>query len=71
MMFFRSRMKFVRFFAIPFTSRTAIDAHEAAFNFSGWTVPGAVCINIGLAVHTKARPMECKADSILINKWFI
>ena len=36
MMLSRSRMKFVRFSAIPFTSRTAIDAHEEAFKyFSG------------------------------------
>jgi transposase len=33
MMLSRSRMKFVRFSATPFTSRTAIDAHEDAFNF--------------------------------------
>ena len=33
MMLSRSRMKFVRFSAIPFTSRTAIDAHEEAFEF--------------------------------------
>ena len=33
MMLSRSRMKFVRFSAIPFTSRTAIDAHEEAFKF--------------------------------------
>ncbi len=33
MMLSRSRMKFVRFSATPFTSRTAIDAHEEAFNF--------------------------------------
>ena len=33
MMFSRSRMKYVRFSAIPFTSRTAIDAHEEAFKF--------------------------------------
>ena len=33
MMLSRSRMKFVRFSAIPFTSVTAIDAHEAAFKF--------------------------------------
>ena len=59
MMLFRSRMKFVRFFAIPFTSRTAIDAHEAAFKLSGWTVAGAVCLNNGLAVQSKASPMEC------------
>jgi len=26
-------MKYVRFSAIPFTSRTAIDAHEKAFKF--------------------------------------
>jgi len=26
-------MKYVRFSAIPFTSRTAIDAHEEAFKF--------------------------------------
>jgi transposase len=31
MMLSRSRMKYVRFSAIPFTSRTAIDAHEEAF----------------------------------------
>lgn len=36
MMLSRSRMKFVRFSDIPFTSRTAIDAHEEAFKyFSG------------------------------------
>jgi transposase len=36
MMLSRSRMKFVRFSAIPFTSKTAIDAHEEAFKyFSG------------------------------------
>jgi transposase len=35
MMLSRSRMKFVRFSAIPFTCRTAIDAHEAAFEFFG------------------------------------
>jgi len=33
MMLSRSRMKYVRFSAIPFTSRTAIDAHEEAFKF--------------------------------------
>ncbi|MEP7111220.1 MAG: IS21 family transposase [Ferruginibacter sp.] len=33
MMLSRSRMKFVRFSAIPFTSFTAIEAHEEAFNF--------------------------------------
>jgi len=33
MMLSRSRMKFVRFSAIPFTSHTAIDAHEEAFKF--------------------------------------
>lgn len=33
MMLSRSRMKFVRFSAIPFTSRTAINAHEEAFKF--------------------------------------
>lgn len=33
MMLSRSRMKFVRFSAIPFTSRTAIEAHEEAFKF--------------------------------------
>jgi transposase len=33
MMLSRSRMKFVRFSAIPFTSRTAIGAHEEAFKF--------------------------------------
>ena len=33
MMLSRSRMKFVRFSASPFTSRTAIDAHEEAFKF--------------------------------------
>ncbi len=35
MMLSRSRMKYVRFSAIPFTSRTAIDAHEEAFKFFG------------------------------------
>jgi len=35
MMLSRSRMKFVRFSAIPFTSLTAIDAHEEAFSFFG------------------------------------
>jgi transposase len=35
MMLSRSRMKFVRFSAIPFTCRTAMDAHEAAFEFFG------------------------------------
>jgi len=35
MMLSRSRMKFVRFSATPFTGRTAIDAHEAAFEFFG------------------------------------
>jgi len=33
MMLSRSRMKFVRFSSVPFTSRTAIDAHEEAFSF--------------------------------------
>jgi transposase len=33
MMLSRSRMKFVRFSAIPFTVDTAIDAHEEAFRF--------------------------------------
>ena len=33
MMLSRSRMKFVRFSAVPFTSHTAIDAHEEAFKF--------------------------------------
>ncbi len=33
MMLSRSRMKFVRFSAIPFTTLTAIDAHEDAFKF--------------------------------------
>lgn len=33
MMLSRSRMKFVRFSAIPFTSRTAVEAHEDAFKF--------------------------------------
>jgi len=33
MMLSRSRMKYVRFSTIPFTSRTAIDAHEEAFKF--------------------------------------
>lgn len=33
MMLSRSRMKFVRFSEAPFTSRTAIDAHEEAFRF--------------------------------------
>jgi transposase len=33
MMLSRSRMKFVRFSAVPFTTRTAIDAHEEAFKF--------------------------------------
>jgi transposase len=33
MMLSRSRMKFVRFSSIPFTSRTAVDAHEEAFKF--------------------------------------
>lgn len=33
MMLSRSRMKFVQFSAIPFTSRTAIAAHENAFDF--------------------------------------
>jgi hypothetical protein len=33
MMLSRSRMKFVRFSEIPFTTRTAIDAHEEAFKF--------------------------------------
>jgi transposase len=33
MMLSRSRMKFVLFSATPFTSRTAIDAHEEAFKF--------------------------------------
>lgn len=33
MMLSRSRMKFVRFSATPFTTRTAIEAHEEAFNF--------------------------------------
>jgi transposase len=31
MMLARSRMKFVRFPEIPFTTKTAIDAHEDAF----------------------------------------
>lgn len=35
MMLSRSRMKYVRFSAIPFTSRAAIDAHEEAFKFFG------------------------------------
>ncbi|MEO6229659.1 MAG: IS21 family transposase [Ferruginibacter sp.] len=35
MMLSRSRMKYVRFSAVPFTSRTAIDAHEEAFKFFG------------------------------------
>src|SRR3989440_9395586 len=33
MMLSRSRMKFVRFSEMPFTTRTAIDAHEEAFKF--------------------------------------
>lgn len=33
MMLSRSRMKYVHFSDIPFTTRTAIDAHEAAFKF--------------------------------------
>ncbi|HCN84984.1 MAG TPA: IS21 family transposase [Sphingobacteriaceae bacterium] len=33
MMLSRSRMKFVRFSATPFTTLTAIEAHEEAFNF--------------------------------------
>lgn len=33
MMLSRSRMKFVQFSDSPFTTRTAIDAHEAAFRF--------------------------------------
>ncbi len=33
MMLSRSRMKFVRFSDAPFTTRTAIDAHEEAFKF--------------------------------------
>ena len=33
MMLSRSRMKFVRFSSVPFTSHTAIDAHEEAFKF--------------------------------------
>lgn len=33
MMLSRSRMKFVQFSDTPFTTRTAIDAHEAAFKF--------------------------------------
>jgi len=33
MMLSRSRMKFVRFSAVPFTSLTTIDAHEEAFRF--------------------------------------
>ena len=33
MMLSRSRMKFVRFSAAPFTTHTAIDAHEEAFKF--------------------------------------
>ena len=33
MMLSRSRMKFVRFSDCPFTTRTAIDAHEEAFRF--------------------------------------
>jgi len=35
MMLARSRMKFVRFSEIPFTTKTAIDAHEDAFKFFG------------------------------------
>ena len=35
MMLSRSRMKYVRFSIIPFTSLTAIDAHEEAFKFFG------------------------------------
>jgi transposase len=35
MMLARSRMKFVRFSEIPFTTKIAIDAHEDAFNFFG------------------------------------
>jgi len=35
MMLSRSRMKYVHFSAIPFTSRTAIDAHQEAFKFFG------------------------------------
>jgi transposase len=33
MMLSRSRMKFIQFSEIPFTTRTAIEAHEAAFKF--------------------------------------
>lgn len=35
MMLARSRMKFVQFSEAPFTTRTAVDAHEEAFKFFG------------------------------------